>query len=147
VTATSLGIEVTVAGTATHVGRVSIYHDEDGYPGELLLDAGTIAMDPGAVPAFQAASISQYLAQGWYWLAISVQSGTVRVAISNSHFTLLTRTNEGSVDNNSLVITSTPAATTMALWTLTGHPEVFPSIFGLTTGPVHATAPRILLGI
>lgn len=147
VTVTSIGVEFTAAGTAGHTCRFAIYEDEDGYPSDLIVDGGSVAADPGAVPAFQSATISQYLRQGWYWLAGVIQTGTVRTYGSNSHFTLMTRDGEGSTTNNVLGITATPAATTVTLWLATGWPEIFPSIYGLTTGPVHGVTPRLMMGI
>lgn len=147
VTATSIGVEFTVAGTAGHTARFAIYEDENGYPGDLIVDGGSVAADPGGVPAFQSATISQYLRQGWYWTSGIIQTGTVRTTISNSHFSLMSRDGEGSVANNPNGITATPAALTVTLWLGTGMPEVFPSIYGITTGPVHGVTPRIMIGI
>lgn len=147
VTATSIGVEFTVAGTAGHTARFALYTDREGYPEDLIVDGGSVAADPGVVPAFQAAVISQYLAQGWYWHVGVIQSGTCRTVISNSHFTLLSRDGEGSTANNPLGWTATPVAATVTLWKDTGYPEIFPSIFGITTGPVHTTFPRLMVGI
>lgn len=73
VTATSIGIEVTGAGGAGSLARLAIYTDRDGAPHELVLDAGTVAVD-GA--AYQSAAISQVLQAGIYWLGLANKTVT-----------------------------------------------------------------------
>lgn len=144
VTATSIGIEVTTAGTAGHTVRLGIYLDEDGMPGDLLLDAGTVAVDPGAVPAFQSITISQFLAQGWYWMAFITQSGTVRMSVSGSHPGLfVTKQDEGTTGNNPLGLTITPATRVATLWQAVGLPKRVM----ISTRPSHANYPRIMIGV
>ena len=76
VTLTSIGINVTVAGGAATVIRLGIYSDiadsRGGYPGSLLIDAGTVA---GDAIAFASVAISQAVAPGLYWLAYVAQGG------------------------------------------------------------------------
>jgi hypothetical protein len=145
VVATSIGIEVTLAGTSGHVMRLSIYdHDPVGQPGGLILDAGTVGVDPVSVPSFQSISISQFLRQGWYWLAVTTQSGTFRVYLSGNHLTFLSRVDEGGSANNPQGISYSPSvASVITLYTLTGHPPQFPH----AARPIHSTYPRIMLGI
>lgn len=65
---------VTTAGAAGSIARLGIYRDSGSYtPGELLLDAGTVATD-AAVPAFLEITISQALeGDSLYWLAAANQ--------------------------------------------------------------------------
>lgn len=79
---TSLGVLVTTAGTAGHLARLGIYEDDDGVPGKLVIDAGTVPVDPGSVPTFESATISQFLRQGWYWAAGLGQSGSTEAFTS-----------------------------------------------------------------
>lgn len=68
-----LQINVTGAGAGGTVARLGIYNNgTDLYPGTLLLDAGTVATDGVAVVA---ATISQALTKGLYWVVI-VSDGT-----------------------------------------------------------------------
>lgn len=77
-----IGTEVTVVGTAGAVVRLGIYHDSgQGYPGSLLLDAGTI---DGTSATSQAITIAQAIKPGLWWMAGAVQGAagtrpTVRV--------------------------------------------------------------------
>lgn len=67
-----IGTEVTAAGEAGSLVRLGIYADDGtGYPGALVLDAGTIAGDSVAV---QEVTISQVLAPGLYWVGAVVQN-------------------------------------------------------------------------
>ncbi len=143
VTATSIGVEVTVAGVAGALIRLSIYANYGARPGELILDAGTVAGDPGAVPAFQGATISQYLAQDWYWLALTSNAApTVRSSVSGMHPQLFTRIDEASVANHAFGYTFTYSTSAFRV-TAIGHPERWPD----SGNPTHATYPRIMLGI
>lgn len=65
------------AGGAGEVQRLGIYNDDNGRPGSLLLDAGTIDLTTGN--AFKAITISQAVSDAWYWLA-SVRQGTTNTA-------------------------------------------------------------------
>lgn len=68
-----IGIEVTVAGTASvSVHRLGIWADNGGVPGTLLVDAGTVATDSTGL---KEVTISQALAaHTLYWLGV-VQQG------------------------------------------------------------------------
>jgi hypothetical protein len=66
-----IGLDVTTAGQAGAVIRLGIYADDGGYPGALVLDAGTIAGDAVATPEI---TIAQALAIGVYWLGACVQN-------------------------------------------------------------------------
>jgi hypothetical protein len=71
VTLTRIGAEVTSAGEAGSKVRLGIYADDgSGYPGALVLDAGTIAGDSATV---QELTISQFLPAGLYWIGAAVQ--------------------------------------------------------------------------
>lgn len=69
---TRIGSEITSAGEAGSVLRLGIYADNGtGYPGALVLDAGTIAGDSATV---QEITISQILTPGLYWVGGVVQA-------------------------------------------------------------------------
>lgn len=69
-----LGVEVgaTGAGSAIRLGIFSA--DADGFPGALLLDAGTV--DTSGSTGFKEISISQAVTAGTYWLSYTWQGGT-----------------------------------------------------------------------
>lgn len=71
-----IGVEVTSAGEAGSVVRLGIYADgdEESKPGDLIVDAGTIAGD-GAT-GFKAVTISEDLPAGLVWLVVVAQSAT-----------------------------------------------------------------------
>lgn len=85
-TADRIGIEVTTAGTASvSVHRIGIWADNNGVPGTLLVDAGTVATDSTGL---KEVTISQTLAANTvYWLGV-VQQGapattaTIRVCVT-----------------------------------------------------------------
>lgn len=67
-----LWVEHTAAGEATSVFRIGIYADDGtGWPGSLVLDAGTVAMSGAA--AVQEVTVSLTLAPGLYWVGGAVQ--------------------------------------------------------------------------
>lgn len=76
VTATSIGVETTASASAGSLGRLAIYYmsDTEWYPGALLKDFGTFALDPAA--GFQAITISQVLYPGWYWASLASDNPT-----------------------------------------------------------------------
>lgn len=70
-----IGADVTSAGDSGSKYRLGIYADNgSGYPGTLVLDAGTIAGDSNTV---QEITISQALDPGMYWIGGVVQVVTV----------------------------------------------------------------------
>ena len=77
VIATSIGIEITVAGAAGALARLGICDCTDDFrPGKLLLDAGTVTID---AVGFRSIIINLFLRQGWYWLIwINDVAATVR---------------------------------------------------------------------
>lgn len=81
ITIDQLAIEVTTAGAAGKVARLAIYNaDTDWQPASKVVDAGTVVVDPGAVPAVTTASVSVTLAPGRYLSAlISDGTPTLRV--------------------------------------------------------------------
>lgn len=67
-----IGAEITSAGEAGSVLRLGIYGDDGtGYPGALVLDAGTIAGDSATV---QEITVAFTLTPGLYWVGGVVQS-------------------------------------------------------------------------
>lgn len=84
ITITKIGSEITGAGEAGSVLRLGVYSDNDGRPGALLVDAGTI---DGTSTTVQEVTLAAPLTLGpaWYWAASVVQLApttqpTVRVA-------------------------------------------------------------------
>lgn len=78
---------VQTAGAAGSVVRLGIYNDDDGIPGTLLLDAGTVS---GETPAgYREITVSQALSKGTlYWIAVVWQVaavGVLRSAIGSGH--------------------------------------------------------------
>lgn len=67
---TKIGAEVTSAGEAGSVVRLGIYADDNGRPGALVLDAGTIN---GTSVGVQEITISTTIGPGWYWFAECAQ--------------------------------------------------------------------------
>ena len=73
-TFSKIGAEVTAAGDSGSVLRIGIYADDGtGYPGALVLDAGTIAGDAIAVAEI---ATSFTLTPGLYWVGAVVQGVT-----------------------------------------------------------------------
>ena len=71
-----LAIQVTTAGAAGKIARLGIYKNSTNiYPGDLVIDAGTVAVDAIAVVA---ATINQVLTKGLYFMA-AVSDGTPEV--------------------------------------------------------------------
>jgi hypothetical protein len=76
ITIDRLAIWVKAAGAGGTVARLGIYADDgDCYPGALVVDAGTVAVDAIAIVA---ATINQSLTKGLYWLVI-VSDGTPQI--------------------------------------------------------------------
>jgi hypothetical protein len=69
--------------TASELLRVGIYADDNGRPGALVLDAGTI--DLSTATGVKSLSISQAVSNGRYWLA-SVRQGPTNVATVFRYF-------------------------------------------------------------
>lgn len=69
-----IAINVSTAGTATHVARLGIYNasSSSGFPTTVKVDAGSVAIDSTGVKTL---TISTTLT-GLYWLAMTAQSGT-----------------------------------------------------------------------
>ena len=68
-----IGAEVTSAGDAGSTVRLGIWSDLGGYPGALVLDAGTISGDSATV---QEITITLTLRPGMYWVGAAVQGVT-----------------------------------------------------------------------
>lgn len=74
-TFTRLATFVTTGGSAGSLIRFGIYADSGGFPGNLLLDAGTVASTSSAAVA--EATIAQSLTQGQYWISLVTQGAPV----------------------------------------------------------------------
>lgn len=81
VTLNSLGLRVTVSAAATTI-RLGLYADDGtGYPGALMVDAGTVDATGNGDKTI---AISQVLTPGLYWLGSAAQGGSPQtVAITN----------------------------------------------------------------
>lgn len=79
----AIGAEVTAVGDAGSKVRLGVYTDDGtGHPGELLLDAGTIAGDLAAV---QQIAINLPLARGRYFAAAVVQNAPTNAPTLRTH--------------------------------------------------------------
>ena len=76
ITIDRLALQVVAAGAGSTIARLGIYKNgADNYPAELVLDAGTVAVDSVAIVA---AVIDQTLIKGLYWLVV-VSDGTPQI--------------------------------------------------------------------
>lgn len=75
ITIDQIACEITAGGSSGAVARLGIYKDNGyGYPGALLIDAGTVVATAIAAPA---SSISQVIEPGLYWFAAALQGAPV----------------------------------------------------------------------
>jgi hypothetical protein len=65
-----IGVEVTTVGSAGSVTRLGVWRDNNGVPGLLLLDAGTV---DSTTTGLREITISQLLTPGIYWLGACSQ--------------------------------------------------------------------------
>ncbi len=81
ITVDRIAVQITIAGGAGTLVRLGIYRDNGaGYPGVLLLDAGSVPAD-GAT-GNKTITISQALTKGLYWTAlISDGTPTIRLGL------------------------------------------------------------------
>lgn len=89
-----IGCDVTTAGEASSVMRLGIYADNNGTPGALILDAGTVTT---ATTGIKTITISQKLAPGRYWLAALTQAAATTQPTCRSY---LTRVSGAPVSTN-----------------------------------------------
>lgn len=133
-----IGAEITAAGDAGGRLRLGVYADNgSGFPGALVIDAGTIAAD--AVATAEATLASPVtLTPGWYWLAAVVQAvtttqPTVRIGAAATPGFLFTPG------------TALPGAGSTAVgYSMTGVTGALPAAWSPTLTPTGA-APRLLL--
>lgn len=73
-------VEISTAGTGSTVVRFGIWHPDrvTGYPGELLLDAGT---EVGTALGEIDVDVDQTFTEGWYWLGVVGQTVTGSPAV------------------------------------------------------------------
>lgn len=130
-----IGAEVTVAGTGSTVFRLGIWRmANDGFPGELILDAGTIN---GTSATEQLITISQTLDFGWVWLGAAAQTVTGSPTLR-------------SAANGMAVMVPEPAGATTASGLQCGHrfdsiSGAFASLAGVVPGAQTNNAPWITL--
>ena len=142
ITVTSLNIEITGASAGGGLARLGIYADKDGRPGAIILDAGTVAIDSTGAKTL---SISQFLRQGWYWLAHGNSvSATYRAQTGNNEPCVIGHGEITSTDmNHEGVEAGTPDFAT------NGFPRDWPSDFETSsTVPLDSgQTVRILVGV
>lgn len=73
-----LGLNVTTAGAAGAIIRFGLYQDNNGIPGALIVDAGTVAAD---TTGFKAVTISAMLAPGLYWTSVASQGPSTQPTV------------------------------------------------------------------
>lgn len=82
-TITTVGINVTSAGSAGAVVRLGIYNDSGGLPTTLIADWGTVATDS---LGFKTLSISQdVVSSQWYWFALFCGVAVCNLSGSSNH--------------------------------------------------------------
>lgn len=75
---TAIAIQIlTTAGSTGSVVRIGAYNDDDGIPGSLLFDAGTV---DSTTTGTKEILTNQTLPAGRFWLAAAVQGGATTVA-------------------------------------------------------------------
>lgn len=136
VTIVRIGGDVSAAGQAGSTLRIGIYNDTgSGYPGTLLLEAGTISTASATV---QELTINQSLSPGIYWIGGAVQGAattqpTVRVT-SNWNPPIPLRADDALPSAASTVVGFSQSSVTGAL----------PSTFTATPNSV-GNAPRLFV--
>lgn len=146
VTVTAIGVEVTVAGGAGSLARLAIYNDRDGGPYDLVLDAGTLAVDS---TGFLSIVISQVLRAGPYWIGFANKSVT-----SNPTYRTYQSTFIFALSLANLMNASGGGATHIALSTNPASGGIVDAgwmrkapIFESQTILTAAASPRVLLGV
>lgn len=134
-TLSGLAVEVSTAGEASSTFRFGIYADDGtGYPGLLVLDAGTVAADTTGVKTL---TISQALTPGRYWV------GGVTQGAATTPATLRTPANAMV----SIGSSTTPATTSSLMaYNQTGVSGALPSPFTTSVSGA-GQAPRIYVQI
>jgi hypothetical protein len=80
-----IGIVLATAGDASSLLRFGIYHaDADGYPGELMLDAGTVAAN---ATGLREVTVSAVLQPGVYWFC-AVSQNVTSAPVATGYFAL-----------------------------------------------------------
>lgn len=135
VTLTRIGAEVTTVGDAACTVRLGIYADAGGYPGALMVDAGTIAGDAVAVAE---KTISTALAPGLYWIGAVAQGVATTGPTMRCTSTQAFGTNVGA-------FTSIPGANGSTLgYTISSVTGALPSTF-TAGGTSTITIPRTFI--
>lgn len=137
ITIDRIGADVSSAGSGGGVLRLGVYADDgSGYPGALLLDAGTI---DGASATVQQATIGSplVLTPGLYWIGAALQGSP------GTQPTVRTLAGTWTPPVPILGTTSAPAASdSYAGYRETGVTGALPSNFSTTSDPV-STVPRL----
>ena len=126
----SIGVNVT-SGAAGSTVRLGIYDDDTGYPGDLVLDAGTVDT---ATTGVKEASISQVLEVGRYWLAAVAQGGTPSIVCQT--------VNTGA---GGMVGASSATSVIQSCFRVAGVTGALPTPFGATEISLAARAPVVMV--
>lgn len=127
-----LVLEVTTAGPAGAAMRLGIYADDGtGYPGALILDAGTVLADS---TGFKEIAITQALARGLYWLVAVGEVGGISVrGLAAPSFSIVPQSNSAG-------------AAQAAGWSVGGGTGGLPAMYPAGGGAL-SNIPRILIKV
>ncbi len=92
-TFTKIGVQIPNAGGGGNI-ELGIYNNNNGIPGTLLLDAGSVAVGAGGAVTI---AINQILTPGWYWLAVA-GSSTPQISGPSGAAAAITRDFTGGTD-------------------------------------------------
>ena len=135
ITADRLAIQVSTAGASGKAARLGIYNDGTNlYPGTLLLDAGTVAVDSTGVKAI---TISQALTKGLYWVVV-VSNGAPEIRGQRAIFSPI-----GFITTPSLEF-SDPCALWQVAFTYAALPDPFTASGTKSTFRALHVPPRVL---
>lgn len=133
-----IGAEVTAAGEAGSLVRIGIYADDGtGYPGALILDAGTIAGDSATV---QEITVAFTLLPGLYWVGAIVQN--VVTTQPTLRTVAMDLTGEMPLTAGTTPTANAPGTVAFVGFAMTG---ALPATWPTATPNVSATAARVFV--
>lgn len=143
ITLDRLGLEVTGAGDADSVLRIGIYKDNgDGFPGDLLIDAGTVPGD--AIAACAEITIDQIVRKGLYWV------GAVPQGVTTTQPTVRAFAPGAPLFSTYVPLTTGTAPIANAAlnigWAKTGVTGALPSTWGTGVSPTSVAA-RVMMRV
>ncbi len=140
-TFTAIGLEVATSASTGSATRLGIYYDNNGAPGNLLLDAGTIPSS--CVAGTGTIAINQSLSPGMYWLASVSQLQSTSTAASVVTQPTVRRLNL----DDSIVGMSTPLSQTVTGYIQVGTTGALPNPAVPATGSAgdQANIPAVMI--